>query len=73
MDSFIGSATTGVACELMNRCFIGIEKSQEYFDIACKRIEQEVNQEKFNFIKTQEMPSAKHLPTMEDNLCCQSI
>lgn len=38
-DCFIGSGTTAVACISTNRFFIGIEKSQEYCDIANKRIE----------------------------------
>jgi DNA modification methylase len=38
-DPFMGSGTTGVACAQMARRFIGIEKSREYFDIACQRIE----------------------------------
>lgn len=38
-DPFMGSGTTGVACAQMGRRFIGIEKSREYFDIACQRIE----------------------------------
>ena len=38
-DPFMGSGTTGVACLNANRKFIGIEKDQRYFDIACKRIE----------------------------------
>jgi DNA modification methylase len=29
-----------VAAVPMNRAFIGIEKKKEYFDIACKRIEE---------------------------------
>ena len=38
-DPFMGSGTTGVACVNMKKQFIGIEKEQKYFDIACKRIE----------------------------------
>lgn len=38
-DPFMGSGTTGVACAQMGRRFIGIEKSREYFDIACQRVE----------------------------------
>lgn len=38
-DPFMGSGTTGVACAQMGRKFVGIEKSREYFDIACKRID----------------------------------
>jgi len=39
LDPFMGSGTTGVACAKMGRKFIGIELVPEYFDIACKRIE----------------------------------
>jgi len=40
LDPFMGSGTTGVACMNLQRKFIGIEREQKYFDIACKRIEQ---------------------------------
>lgn len=39
LDPFMGSGTTGVACNKLKRKFIGIEKEQKYFDIACERIE----------------------------------
>jgi DNA modification methylase len=39
LDPFAGSGTTGVASVQMERDFIGIEREQKYFDIACKRIE----------------------------------
>lgn len=38
-DPFMGSGTTGVACVKEGRGFIGIELDEQYFDIACKRIE----------------------------------
>ena len=38
LDPFMGSGTTGVACIRAGRRFIGIEKDEEYFDIALKRI-----------------------------------
>ena len=38
LDMFMGSGTTGVACALHNRQFIGIEREREYFDTACQRI-----------------------------------
>jgi len=38
LDNCMGSGTTGVACKLTNRKFIGIEKEPEYFKIAQKRI-----------------------------------
>jgi site-specific DNA-methyltransferase (adenine-specific) len=39
LDPFMGSGTTGVAAVQMGREFIGIELDEEYFNIACKRIE----------------------------------
>ena len=39
LDPFMGSGTTGVAAVKMDRNFIGIEREQKYFDIACERIE----------------------------------
>lgn len=38
LDNCMGSGTTGVACVNTNRNFIGIEITDEYFDIAKKRI-----------------------------------
>jgi len=43
LDPFMGSGTTGIACIRTGRKFIGIEKEPKYFDIACKRIENEWN------------------------------
>lgn len=39
VDPFMGSGTTGVACVKEGRKFIGIEREPQYFEIACKRIE----------------------------------
>ena len=44
LDPFMGSGTTGVAALQLGRSFIGIEKEQKYFDIACRRIEQAASQ-----------------------------
>ena len=38
VDPFMGSGTTGLACKLLNRNFIGIEMDAEYHAIAEKRI-----------------------------------
>jgi site-specific DNA-methyltransferase (adenine-specific) len=38
LDPFMGSGTTGIACALEGRDFIGIEKESEYYEIAKKRI-----------------------------------
>lgn len=43
LDPFMGSGTTGVACIRLGRKFIGIEKEPKYFDIAVKRIKEELN------------------------------
>ena len=44
LDPFFGSGTTAVACEELNRKWIGIEISEEYCEIAAKRIERETAQ-----------------------------
>lgn len=45
LDPFMGSGTTGVAAMNLKRKFIGIEREEKYFDIACKRIEDAQRQE----------------------------
>ena len=40
LDPFMGSGTTGVACNRLKRDFIGIEINKKYFDIAKERINQ---------------------------------
>lgn len=42
LDPFMGSGTTGVACVQLGRKFIGIELESGYFDIACRRIGDEL-------------------------------
>ena len=39
LDNCMGSGSTGVACKMINRNFIGIEIDKHYFDIAKERIE----------------------------------
>ena len=38
LDPFMGSGSTGVACVRTGKAFIGIEKHEPYFEIACERI-----------------------------------
>lgn len=38
LDPFAGSFTTGVACVILNRKFIGIEISNNYYDIGKQRL-----------------------------------
>lgn len=53
LDFTMGSGTTGVACNNLNRNFIGIELDSEYFEIAKERITKEITEQKaqlvFNF------------------------
>lgn len=39
LDPFMGSGTTGLACKLLNREFIGIDFTEEYVEIAKERLE----------------------------------
>ena len=39
LDPFMGSGTTGLACKLLNRNFIGIDFTEEYYNIAQERLE----------------------------------
>lgn len=44
LDPFMGSGTTGVACAKLGRKFIGIELDEDYFNIACERIQKAYDQ-----------------------------
>lgn len=44
-DPFMGSGTTGVACVMEGRRFVGIERERRYFDVACARIEQALREQ----------------------------
>ena len=44
LDPFMGSGTTGVACAKKGVQFIGIEINEQYFEIACRRIEKAYDQ-----------------------------
>lgn len=42
LDFTMGSGTTGVACQNTGRNFIGIERDDKYFAIACQRMNVEI-------------------------------
>ena len=44
LDTHLGSGTTAIACERLNRRWIGIEIEERYCQIAAKRIENERSQ-----------------------------
>ena len=49
LDPFMGSGTTGVAAVSLGRKFIGIEIEPKYFDIACRRISDELSRPRLAF------------------------
>jgi DNA modification methylase len=57
LDPFMGSGTTLVACAKLGRKGIGIEISEDYFEIACRRVEEAYRQPDL-FIETRK-PDAK--------------
>ena len=46
LDSFMGSGTTGIACINTDRRFIGMELDEAYFDIARRRLENNLKQDR---------------------------
>jgi len=54
LDPFMGSGTTGVACVRTSRKFIGIEREPKYFEIAKRRISDELN--RFPLLEKVESP-----------------
>ena len=44
LDPFMGSGTTLVACQRLGRSGTGIELDPDYFDIACKRVDEAARQ-----------------------------
>lgn len=40
LDNCMGSGSTCIACVKTNRHYIGFEKEQKYFEIACKRLDE---------------------------------
>jgi site-specific DNA-methyltransferase (adenine-specific) len=57
LDNCMGSGTTGIACKNLNRNFIGIEKDDKYFEIACKRINDHLPQiSMFPYLRSHDTP-----------------
>lgn len=56
LDCFMGSGSTGVACKLTNRNFIGMELNEEYFEIAKQRIENGFVQKKITDDELNSLP-----------------
>jgi len=58
LDPFMGSGTTGVAAVKMGRHFVGCEQSLQYFEIACRRIQEAVDQIAFLEPQTEQVQEA---------------
>ena len=50
LDPFTGSSTTGLACVLNNRKFIGIDTEKKYLDLSIKRFNELINRTKSKLI-----------------------
>ena len=44
LDPFMGSGTTAIACIKEKRHFVGFEINEDYYKMACKRIDDERRQ-----------------------------
>jgi DNA modification methylase len=58
LDPFMGSGTTLVACQRLGRSGTGIEIDPEYFDIACRRVDEATRQPDL-FVEMPAKPSAQ--------------
>lgn len=56
LDPFMGSGTTLVACQRMGRFGTGIELDPEYFDIACRRVDEAARQPDLLIPETRPQP-----------------
>jgi site-specific DNA-methyltransferase (adenine-specific) len=65
LDPFMGSGTTGVACVRTGRKFIGIEREPKYFEIAKRRISDELN--RFPLLEKVESPQQMTLQGGDDD------
>lgn len=60
LDPFMGSGTTLVACQKLGRSGTGIEIDQDYFEIACRRVEEATRQPDL-FVTPPETPTQETL------------
>ncbi len=60
LDPFMGSGTTLVACQKLGRSGIGIELDSDYFDIACRRVDEATRQPDM-FVQPAAQPTQEQL------------
>jgi DNA modification methylase len=56
LDPFMGSGTTLVACQRMGRAGTGIELDPDYFEIACRRVDEAARQPDLLIPETRQAP-----------------
>ena len=61
LDPFMGSGTTLVACQRMGRHGTGIEVDPDYFEIACRRVEEAARQPDLLIPETRAAPMQEKL------------
>lgn len=61
LDMFMGSGTTLVACQRMGRAGTGIELDPDYFDIACRRVDEAARQPDLLIPETRQAPVQEQL------------
>ena len=52
LDPFCGSATTGIAANLLGRRFLGIDQEQEYIEISRQRREELENPQNYHLLRS---------------------
>ena len=60
LDPFCGSGSTLVACQRLGRMGTGIEIDPDYFDVACRRVDESTRQPDL-FVATPEAPKQEEL------------
>lgn len=50
LDPYMGSGSTGIACQNLGRKFIGIELNEQYYEIGVQRLKE--NQERLDMLNT---------------------
>ena len=60
LDPFMGSGTTLVACQRLGRMGTGVEIDPDYFDVACRRVEEATRQPDL-FVTAPEQPKQEAL------------
>ena len=61
LDPFMGSGTTLVACQRMGRAGTGIELDPDYFEIACRRVDEAARQPDLLIPETRQAPVQEQL------------